>query len=233
MLSLRRSLQHRFQSLIFSRSFRNWKLTKSAIRRLLRNPVAVIVEVGAADGIDTLEFLSEFDHPQFRIFAIEPDPRNIEKFVINVSDTRARLLPVAVGDGNGVSDFHQSSTPYSSSLKKPNVKLLQYHWPEMKFDRVIKVNVATLDSIVDDQRLEGVDFIWCDIQGAEDLLIAGAKKTLRITRYFYTEYSQENFYEDDNSLDKICQLLGPDWRLLRDYGTDALFENWSLKNACN
>jgi len=231
MTNLLRSLQRRLRALIFCGSFRNWKLTKHAIRRLVGSPAAVILEVGAADGVDTLEFLREFDHHEFRILAFEPDPRNIEQFVSNVRDARALLIPVAVGDSDGFLDFYQSSTPYSSSLKRPNVKLLQHHWPEMKFDRVLKVRTTTLDSIVESQKLKGIDFIWCDVQGAEDLLIAGAKKTLHISRYFYTEYSREHFYEDDNSLDKISQLLGPDWRLIKDYGTDALFKNCSLKKV--
>ena len=42
-------------------------------------------------------------------------------------------------------------------------------------------------------------------------------------KYFYTEYSDKEYYEDQPTLNDIKSSLGDDWEVLIDFGTDALF----------
>lgn len=185
----------------------------------------LIVEIGAADGLDTAKFLHVFQDPGFRMIAIEPDPRNIAKFRMNISDARVTLVEAGISDTNASATFYLSSTEYSSSLKVPNVNEIQKLWPDISFEETVTVNTRTLDSIVEEMQLSNIDFIWADVQGAEDLMIKGGSQALQNTRYLYTEYGGKGLYSDDVDLNQILHLLGSSWSLLYDYKTDALFKN--------
>ena len=50
-----------------------------------------------------------------------------------------------------------------------------------------------------------IDFLWADIQGAEGEMIRGGQKALSATPFLYTEYSNDELYEDQVSL---CEILG-------------------------
>jgi len=200
------------------------ELTKPAIRRLVGRPDSLVVEVGAADGVDSLEFLREFKSPNFRILCIEPDPRNIATFQSQVRDSRATLIQAAIGAETGDAVFYQSSTIYSSSLKQPNLDEINRQWPDIKFPDTLQVSTFTLDDLLGREVSRVVDFLWADVQGAEDLLIGGGQEALNgQVRFFYTEYSPNQYYMNEPNLKDIREALGPRWHLLRDFGTDALF----------
>jgi 2-O-methyltransferase len=68
------------------------------------------------------------------------------------------------------------------------------------------------------------DFIWADVQGAESDLVEGAARFLRSSRYFYTEYSNDEWYEGQITLAGLLEKL-PDFDLVMRYPMDALFQN--------
>ena len=73
-------------------------------------------------------------------------------------------------------------------------------------------------------RVANADFIWADVQGAERDLVEGAARFLRSTRYFYTEYSNEEWYEGQITLAGLLEKL-PDFDLVKRYPMDALLQN--------
>lgn len=222
------------KEIAFPWSYKQRTLTHRAIYSLVKCNDSIVVEIGAADGQDTAKFLEVFQDPGFRIIAIEPDPRNLTRFRKNISDVRATLIEAGCSDTNGRSNFHLSSTEFSSSLKRPNMVEFQKYWPEISFTETITIDTRTLDSIVQQMELPKIDFIWADVQGAEDLVISGGHLSLQKTRYFYSEYGGKSLYANDVGLDQILSLLGPSWSLLYDYGTDALFVNheFGARTSC-
>jgi 2-O-methyltransferase len=232
---IRGGLLRRFRSLVFHGTLYDVQLSKTAIRRLITRGFSsnlTIIEVGAADGLDTAEFLKVFPEPDFRLIAIEPEPRNLARFRLLINDPRVLLIDGAISDRDGTAQLHVSNTEYSSSLKTPNLSALQQKWPTMEFGSSLEVSTRSLDSLTEQLHVSRVDFIWADVQGAEDLLLSGAFQTLLKTRYLYIEYShsQESLYEGELSLRQLADRLGKDWNLLRDFGTDALFKNckWNI-----
>jgi FkbM family methyltransferase len=215
---------------LFPNSFKLDVLTKGAIRRLVGREDAVIFEIGSADGLDSIDFLKVMRDPKFRLICVEPEPQNIKKFLERITDSRTTLFQVAISETDGVAQLNVSSTAYSSSLKQPNMREIQRRWPEISFDSAIDVSTRSLDSIVGELGVTRIDFIWADIQGAEDLLIRGGVRALTRTRFLYTEYGGDGLYFGDNPLEKIQSLLGSSWSLLRDYKTDALFVNHDVHN---
>ena len=70
--------------------------------------------------------------------------------------------------------------------------------------------------------------IWADVQGAEENLIKGGLKTLSHTKYFYTEYEDDELYEGQITLDQIKNLL-PNFKAIGYFGNNVLFKNTALQ----
>jgi FkbM family methyltransferase len=215
-------------------------ITGRLMQDLIANDAPLIVEIGANDGSHTLEFLKLF--PRARIFAFEPDQRAFTKLKANVVNRGVVLYNVAVGAKDGEAQFHVSSglppnSPprlqeqyaqgwdQSGSLRAP--KTHATIWPWCKFEQTIVVPVKRLDSWSRENGVERIDFIWADVQGAEGDLIEGGHETLAKTRFFYTEYSNDEWYEGQPNLNQLMTLL-PNFSVLQRYSMDVLFKNNTL-----
>jgi 2-O-methyltransferase len=204
-------------------------MSAGEIRRLVGRHDPVIIEVGANWGQTTVELLRTM--PGATIFAFEPDPRAIAKFRETIKNPSVHLYECAIGAVNGTVSFHQSSGAeheyregwdQSGSIRRPNSHLKK--WPWVKFEKQLVVPIMTLDAWSEKHGIASADFIWADVQGAESDLVAGAARFLRSSRYLYTEYSNEEWYEGQITLTELMQML-PDFDLIRRYAMDALFEN--------
>ena len=185
----------------------------------------VVLEIGAAEGEDTLcyvQALLDLKRP-FTYIAFEPDPRNILKLEASPVREHFQLCGYALGDHGGEAPWRASNHPYSGSVKEPREHLTLYR--HITFSEPTTVPMERLDTIW----LPKVDWIWCDVQGAEDLVIAGAQATLAKTRFFYTEYLECEAYQGQIGRDEIHRRLPGNWVIAEDYrswsqGGDCLFE---------
>jgi FkbM family methyltransferase len=204
--------------------------------------VKTLVEIGAHFAEDTVIFRAS--HPTARIVAFEPDPRNIALIRTLGRDTLCELYPLALSNSNGQQTFHLSSgylsghpdkmhrdNPYSSSssLKKPTAYLGQI-LPELKFEKDTTVDCVRLDDFAPLTDTT-IDFIWADVQGAEDLVFGGATETLKRTRFVYTEYAT-GLYDGQLNKAQLLALFGKDWVVVHDYGNghdgDILLKNSTI-----
>lgn len=188
----------------------------------------VFLELGAYDGTDTVKLASL---PGVTLHAFEPDPRNKPQNAAN-----GRLFPnvslyrAAISDHCGVSPLTLSKTGWgqewkqSSSIHQPKAHLQRY---PVTFGETIEVPCTTLDAFCDAAEIGVIDFIWCDIQGAEGEMVRGGRKALARTRYLYTEYSDDEMYEGQATLAELMEML-PGWRVLELWPDDVLLENRRL-----
>lgn len=199
------------------------------------------MEVGSNSGEDTLRLLEAF--PESRVMAFEPDPRAAARWRQNVKNSRASLHECVVSSEQGTVQFFQSEGippdeqlftdvkdwDLSGSIRRPAAHRQVHPW--VKFRDPISVPSVTLDSFCASIGLfEGhneVALIWVDVQGAEADVIAGGHETLRRTRYFYTEFSNDYLYEGQVNLKELAKLL-PNFRISRIWKNDVLFENVRL-----
>ena len=195
------------------------------------NASSIIFEIGAHFGIDTEKIYGLTDKAQIHCF--EPDPRNFKMLIQREINKIAFINNVAISDSIGEATFYLSNGKVntgdklfdendwsaSSSLKKP-LKHLQRH-PWCKFDNQIKVPTITLDKYCEFSKVNKIDLIWCDVQGAEDLVLSGAKSILRRTSYIYTEFCNEELYQGEPNLETILKLL-PGWTMVFVDGENIL-----------
>lgn len=210
-------------------------MNKQVIKDLIGTEDPIFFEIGANNGSDTQEFLKLFTKGKFYCF--EPDPRAFKKLRKNINDPRCDIYKCAISDSCEDLPFHLSGGwppdwpgtgdwDMSSSLKKPKKHVPLHPW--CTFNQTVTVKTITLDSFTNGHYIDHIDFIWADVQGNEEALIKGGLATLNDkTKYFYTEYSNEELYEGEIGLDKILDLL-PDFEIMADLGTDALLKNRNL-----
>jgi FkbM family methyltransferase len=212
-------------------------MKKQTFRKLLQKNNPVILEIGTSTGEDSLDFLREFSDIQLHCF--EPDPRCVKIHQNTVKDARCQLHPIAISDVDGEAEFYQSTRDYdengvasdwlqSSSLKTPKNHLELYPW--CKFENTVKVPTRSLDSWFAEQDIDQIDLIWADVQGAEENLIKGALKTLSHTKYFYTEYEDEELYEGQITLQQIKTLL-PKFKPIGYFQNNVLFKNTEIPDS--
>jgi FkbM family methyltransferase len=197
----------------------------------------VILDVGANDGTTTNDFLAEF--PDGRVYAFEPDPRAIAKFKRNVTSSRAQLFETAIGAIDGTAEFYVSggippwatSNPRiaerhypdgwdeSGSIRKP--KSHRKFWPWVTFETKSLVPIARLDTWSREHCPGPIDLIWADVQGAESDLIEGGQETLARSRFFYTEFSDDEWYEGQATLKALQAMIG-EFALVGSFGPNVL-----------
>ena len=197
------------------------------------NP-SLLIEIGAHFGEDTRRFRHML--PTARIVAFEPDPRNIAIIRNTGIDRICEFYPVALSDKNETRTFYMSSGKAthdtdrqhlendwssSSSLKRPTGHLNEHKW--ITFPQTAMVDCMRLDDVTS-LKDSVVDFIWVDVQGAEDIVFSGAKELLSRTRYVYTEYAT-NLYEGQLNRDQLIQMFGREWSVVHDFGGDILLHH--------
>ena len=201
-----------------------------------KNPV--IFEFGTCDGQHTNILCSIVKQlgKEFKYFAFEADPRIMDSFYQNNRNHLSELTVVhgAIGNTDGQVTFNLSggvesreghfkqSFYGSSSIKKP--KLVTEFWPDMTFQET-NVQCYKFDTYYKMVNPGVIDFIWADVQGAENDLIKGGMTALSNTRYFYTEYCDQELYDGEIGKQDIINMLPGDWELIEDYGGDILLKN--------
>ena len=203
-------------------------MDKTRIKDLIGKDNPTIFEIGCADGRDTQDFINLFK--ELKIYCFEPEPKNIEIVKATINYSGHYLFEGVISDKNGTLTFNRSRTDnpndlsYSGSIVKPKEHLNE--WPSIKFDEEITIESITLDTFCDKNDIHIIDFIWADVQGAEDLMIIGGQESFKNkVRFLYTEYSNKEYYEGQPNLNKILSLLGDNWELVNDYGSDVLLKN--------
>jgi len=200
--------------------------------------IKIFVEIGCHFGEDTRRFRKML--PLARIVGFEPDPRNIKIIRDTGIDRICEFHPIALSNKSESRQFFMSSGSVgdrvtdqqhrendwtsSSSLKVPTGHLEEHKW--ITFPTFTLVQCRRLDDI---ETLQGavIDFIWADVQGAEDLVFSGAKDTLTRTLFVYTEYGT-NLYEGQLNRDQLIALFGPKWSVIHDFGGDILLKNMAM-----
>lgn len=183
------------------------------------------IEIGAHRGQDT-QWMAAI--PGVLMHAFEPDRRNELPSLDNVTFHRKAI---ASHDGHcpfilSERDVDWGIETGSSSIRKPAAHLTIH--PTTRFVATIEVECVTLDSFIKEWNIKRIDFNWTDAQGAEGDIIDGGAEAFGITKWWWTEYSNDEQYEGQIGLDEILRRLGRSWRVAMLLPRDVLLENTRL-----
>lgn len=207
----------------------------------------VLFDIGACDGLHTQKFLrtlSGLKRP-FQVYSFEPLHRNfvrlsrvVDKHNAEGTSGTAYCFEQAVGSSDGVIDFWVAGPMEkywgSSSIRAPKLVNAPHNWPDMTFTES-EALCTTLDTFTTERHIGEIDFIWCDVQGAEGDVVQGGQQVFSRTRYFFTEYHNAELQEGQIiGVPRLLELLktsAPGWEVLVDYGGEVLFVNRGLENG--
>ena len=108
------------------------------------------------------------------VWSIEPSPQNFETLSNNIMlnhRENIKCYNIAIGDKNGKTDFLISEKSNWSKIKNDS-DLIE---PE---DKIIQVDMMTLDSFSEKNRIEKVNLLRMDVEGYEKNIIEGSTSFL-------------------------------------------------------
>jgi len=186
-----------------------------------------ILELGAHHGWDTKAIYDAARNPRY--IAVEADPRNVPVLTHACYGRKVTIIWAAVTDHSGEITMHlcDGNNNASSSIRTPKVHL--ECWPEITFKQQATVPCLSLNEIASRYGLEHIDLIWSDIQGSENLMIAGGDQVLPLVDYLLMESDQAEMYEGQATRATVESLL-PGFQLIDEWPADGnvLFRNRRL-----
>lgn len=196
---------------------------------LSTTPNPVVFELGACDAKYTHSlFMACKDDPIY--YAFEPDPRNVP-ICLERMPPLVKFFPHAIGNVTGEAELHLASPQPNGEIGSSSLspfKDLSKAFDWCKLEGHATVRSWRLDDFCAEYKVDKIDLIFMDIQGAECLMIEGAQETLKRTHYLWTEFegveTAGTLYEHSRSLRQLESML-PDWKTLEIHGGDALLEN--------
>jgi len=180
-------------------------LKKDLLKLFKKNDKLTILDIGGCEGEESIRYSRIF--PFSSIYVFEPLPENqklIEDNIIKYKAENIELVPVAVSDEEGFSQFYVSSGHpenqpkdldwdfgnKSSSLLSP--ENTQHKW--LNFNDTIAVNTITLSSFLINNSITIIDFVHMDVQGAELKVLEGAKEYIKNIKAIWLEVADVELY---------------------------------------
>jgi FkbM family methyltransferase len=170
----------------YRRAFRN-------LRHLPRVTYRYVIDAGANRGAFTDAFLRL--HQAERVVLVEPIPELAQKLRAKYAgDPRIAVVAAALSDHDGEAQFEINRSDASSSLLPIDPRNSKWFARDLKVAATIRVPILTLSQLMAREKLETVDLLKLDLQGAERLALTGGAEILDRVRVIYTEVFFEQLY---------------------------------------
>lgn len=182
-----------------------YEAKESAFARAILQPGMTFVDVGANWGFFTM-LAAHLVGPAGKIFSLEPDPRSFLRLKANIERnqlTQVTAVEMAAAD-------HDAN--WTLALQDETV----LHLGTSKFVQdggasasIHTVRSRRLDTLLDEARLDEVNLIKIDVEGAEDLVLAGMEDGLRRRRYqrMILELHRPQLAERNRTIDEVVGTL--------------------------
>lgn len=182
----------------------------------------VILDIGCHNGLDGQELAEYFF--KYELHSFDCDPRVIYK-------GKGSFYRTAVSNVDGHLSYFKANgrKNNSGSLNIPKEHLNLF--PDVSFDQPITVPSIKLDTWHNQyMKWKPIDFIWCDVNGAEKSFIQGARETLnRRTKFLYIEFCEKELFNGALPLASIQEML-PTFELIHIDNYLGNFGNALLQN---
>lgn len=165
------------------------------LSRVMRHPVRRILDVGGNAGQTVRKFHELW--PEAHIDSFEPTPALFEKLRARCESTpRAAAHNLALGASNGTMPFYC----YESGLQNSFLRN-----PDLPVKEELAIAVQTLDNWAAEHRVDSIDLLKIDVEGAECEVLAGAAGLLKPGR-IHAILAECSLYPDDRSHGSFEQI---------------------------
>ncbi|HEV3355007.1 MAG TPA: FkbM family methyltransferase [Acidimicrobiales bacterium] len=185
----------------------------------LASTARVTLDVGANVGIFSL--LAGHANPAGRVVAFEPDPRAFRRLVRHVelndvANVSCQMIAVSDTDGDvtlysGAATRAEDAVALSAQTSRMRAHVEAEGWRVERVDEMRATGV-TLDAFVAAHRLDSVDLVKIDVEGAEAQVLAGMSDTLR--RHRPTLVCEVLTADAGKGLEEVLEPYGYRWSQL-------------------
>jgi FkbM family methyltransferase len=187
----------------YSRSF----VPLEILEWLPKNKPITFFDIGACAGDFSRNISGEYQIKKGIL--VEPVTKIIPELENNFPDkSRFLIINAAIADKVGEADFYISEdASFVSSLLRIDNKGGELNSLNLADPFLTKIQMLTIDQIAGEQRLQEVDLIKVDVQGAEHLVLLGATDTLKKTKLVYTEFSFKPLYAGSSTFFDLYKIM--------------------------
>ena len=170
----------------------------------------IIFDVGANSGTSCVHYTED---PNFIVYAFEPTPHLLENYLYPQQKENYIVVPYAISDFNGEATFNVAGQEdWGCSSLHEFSDNLNLTWPgrqDFKVTESITVNVQRMDTFIENNNIEYINFLHCDTQGNDLKVLESFGKYIDILQSGVVEASNQNpLYKDvDNSVTSIINFL--------------------------
>lgn len=176
-----------------------------------------VLDIGANNGVISIGMINTGEAE--KAIAIEPEPRNYELLLHNVSrnnfDGVITCLNYAVSDSKSIMDFELSKSNYGDHRVRKNTnKIGLVELNQESSRQVINVECDTLDSLLsylDDKLVEDISVVWIDVQGYEGYVFLGGKNIFSRGIPVVSELWPYGIQRSGMSQETFCNIAGEIW----------------------
>ncbi|TRX04539.1 FkbM family methyltransferase [Flavobacterium gawalongense] len=182
-------------------------LKKDLLKLFKKNDKLTILDIGGCEGEESIRYSRIF--PFSSIYIFEPVPENqklVNENIIKYKAKNIELIPLAVSDEDGFSEFYISSGHPENHPKNLDWdfgnKSSSLLFPEssnnpnwLNFNEKINVQTTTLDNFFINYKIDQIDFVHMDVQGAELKVLIGANDHIRHIKAIWLEVANVELYK--------------------------------------
>ena len=193
------------------------------LARLAASP-RTVVDIGANIGDTVEKCCSAF--PEAIVHAIEPTPELLHRLTDRFGEApRVRVHGLAISDYDGRVAFRRNKNHVTSSILPWAPRAEQFVEGSTAVDSIIDVQCCTLATFCATQKIDRIDILKIDVQGAERLVLGGARELFAAGRIALVllEASFVPIYADQTEFDEIMNFMRKN-----DF---ALFDLYDLRYA--
>lgn len=165
----------------------------------------IIFDVGACHGDISILFRNLF--PSSTVYAFEPFPESFVKLKMTTScDPNIKIFNLGFSDTEGDKLFHSNLSSVTNSLLESDPRASDT-WGKglLETKELVKAHFTTIDSFVKDINIPRIDILKLDVQGAENLVMKGAKESClkQAIEIIYSEFITQPTYKNQLRFDEM------------------------------
>lgn len=200
------------------------------LKPLITKSDTVMYDIGAHICFHSLAFAHDIG-PAGHVYAFEPNPANVARAreIIDLNPDlagRITLLHTALSDHNGTTTFLSTDDVEGGTSTGGFIDDASTLWERERYIEKVgfksaPVSLATIDSLISNGTITAPHILKVDVEGAEQLVLAGATETLTkhhpiIIIEFHSIYSAYSCMEQLNSYNYSTSVLKqePDGRVM-------------------
>jgi len=187
--------------------------SKENFKKILDGSSFIYVDIGSRGGLSPeWEKVREL----ITVVLFEPDAKEAKR--LEESSLKSeKIIPKAIWTHKGKIKFHVTRNPSYSSVLVPDKKVLDgsYYFCRNFYDidKILDIEVDSLEQILNEHKIVEIDFIKIDIQGAENLIF-NSIKNWNHTIGIHTEAYGEKLYKSGSDIaETLTSLYDRNFRL--------------------